>query len=121
LGNASSGMDIARELCGKLAREFSGAEGWAQEAAQNPPGTGVKVYQSVEDANKPPGMDYDPKDPKSPDWARRIEVVPRVERIEAASSFSSTSSEGGSQGIVVLEGGRRLENVDCIVFGTGYL
>ncbi|KAE8213104.1 hypothetical protein CF327_g3330 [Tilletia walkeri] len=114
VGNNSSGMDIARELHGKVVRHFEGAEQWIADANVSPPRTGVKVRQSVEDVDKPPQMDYDPKDAESPEWSRRIEVVPRISRVEAPPSGTDKA------GVIVLEDGSRLDDIDVIVFATGF-
>ncbi|KAE8234174.1 hypothetical protein CF326_g789 [Tilletia indica] len=115
IGNNSSGMDVARELHGKCVRKFPGVDEWVADATADPPRTGVKVRQSVEDVNRPPQMDYNPKDPDSPEWSRRIEVVPKIVRVEAPPSGSDKA------GIVILEDGTRLDDVDVIVFATGFL
>ncbi|CAD6901446.1 unnamed protein product [Tilletia laevis] len=114
VGNNSSGMDIARELHGKVVRHFEGAEQWIADATADPPRTGVKVRQSVENVDKDPQMDYNPKDPESPEWSRRIEVVPKIVRIEAPPSGSDKA------GTIVFEDDTRLEDVDVIVFATGF-
>ncbi|KAK0545282.1 monooxygenase [Tilletia horrida] len=114
VGNNSSGMDIARELHGKVVRHFDGVEEWVKDASAFPPRTGVRVRQSVEDVSKPPPMDYDPQDENSPEWSRAIEVVPRIARIEAPDSSSS------SKGRIVLEDDTVLDDVDCIIFATGF-
>ncbi|KAK0554377.1 monooxygenase [Tilletia horrida] len=114
IGNNSSGMDVARELNGKCVRTFPGVDEWVADASASPPRTGVKVRQSVEDVNRPPQMDFNPNDPESPEWSRRIEVVPKIVRVEAPSTTAPN-------GTVVLEDGTRLEDVDVIVFATGFL
>ncbi|KAK0554376.1 monooxygenase [Tilletia horrida] len=114
VGNNSSGMDIARELHGKVVRDFDGREEWIADAHAQPPRTGVKVRQSVEDITKPPPMDYDPRDEASPEWSKAIEVVPRISRIERAQDDES------SHGRVILEDGRVLDDVDTIIFATGF-
>lgn len=111
LGNASSGMDIAREANGKVVREFSRSLEWIQDALKSK--TGVKVRQSIRDVTKAPGLDYDPKDENSPEWSRNIEVVPQTVKIE--------KSQPQDKSRIILEDGTILTDVDVIVFGTGYL
>ncbi|PWN47577.1 FAD/NAD(P)-binding domain-containing protein [Violaceomyces palustris] len=108
VGNSSSGCDVARELSGYLVREFQGSEEWVRDSKTQPPSTGVKVYHSYEDFESPPPLDYDPRDETSPDWCKRIKVVPKISRVE----------EDGS---ILLQGGQVLNDVDSIVWGTGYL
>ena len=114
VGNASSGMDVARELsgyslrplpAGPLSGDEVSAAAWAEESAAGR--TGIRVLQSVEDVEKPPPMDYDPRDPASPDWARRIRVVPRIKSVDAEA--------------VELADGERLTDVDAIIFATGFV
>ncbi len=138
LGNMSSGMDICRELVGKLARPMprdrthdaattatSTNAGYAEsdeattawEAHRgilgHPAHPGGRVRQSILDFDAPPPIDYDPKDPESPEWARRIEVVHPIERIEAAQG-------GRGSGRIVLADGSVLDDVDVIIFATGF-
>ncbi|KAN0066249.1 monooxygenase [Thecaphora frezii] len=113
VGNSSSGSDIARELVGYVVRSFEGAQQWIDQANAKPPQTGVKVYQSYEDIEKPPPLDYDPRDPESPEWAKRIHVVPKMLRIEQPEQPSETAR-------IVLQDGTVLTDVEVIVFGTGY-
>lgn len=125
VGNASSGMDIARELNGfavrhlplpvpdgaESAQEFVSAQSWAEECKSG--ASAVHVWQSVTDVHRPPRMDIDPRDPDSPEWARRTKVVPRIARIE--------SSGSGGGGTIVLENEERLEVIDVIIYATGFL
>lgn len=105
VGNNSSGMDIARELCGHIVRDFPGREEWLRDVEDNL--TGVKVINSVEDITKPPNLDYDPRDPDSPAWSKKIRVVPRIKTIR-------------EDGVVVLEDDEELDDVDALVFATGF-
>lgn len=107
VGNMSSGMDIARELSGWVVRtndDFEKRDEWVEKVKG---GRGPQVINSIEDMTKPPAMDYDPLDPHSPDWSRSIRVVPRIARIE-------------EDGAIVLEDGQTLEDIDAIVFATGF-
>ncbi|SHO77372.1 Similar to S.cerevisiae protein FMO1 (Flavin-containing monooxygenase) [Malassezia sympodialis ATCC 42132] len=106
VGNFSSGTDVARELCGGAVRTFPGSEQWKKEAAQEPPATGTYVYQSYLRPDLPPPLDYDPRDPTSPDWCRRIHVLGPIDHVEA-------------DGTLVFRDGQRL-SVDAIVWATGF-
>lgn len=106
VGNASSGMDISRELSGFSVRNLPSGmtpNQWAQHCKHNP----ISVYQSWHSLDKAPPMDYNPLDPDSPDWCRSIQVVPSI------------SSICGSQ--VYLENGEIIEDVPLIIFATGFL
>lgn len=105
VGNNSSGFDICRELQGHIVRDFAGKEEWIQDVRND--STGVEIINSIEDINKAPGMDYDPLDEASPEWCRRIKVVPRISRVQ----------EDGS---LLLEDGQQLRDVDVIIFATGF-
>lgn len=102
-------MDVARELRGYIVRseaEILGGrkEEWIQKVRR---GEGPEVINSIEDLTKPPAMDYDPLDEHSPAWSKGIKVVPRIRRVE-------------KDGILLLEDETRLEDVDAIVFATGF-
>ncbi|PWN20033.1 FAD/NAD(P)-binding domain-containing protein [Microstroma glucosiphilum] len=105
VGNNSSGFDICRELQGHIVRDFAGKEEWVQDVKSG--STGVEIINSIEDIKKAPGMDYDPLDEASPEWCRRIKVVPRISRVQ----------EDGS---LLLEDGQQLRDVDVIIFATGF-
>lgn len=105
VGNNSSGMDIAREICGHIVRDFAGRDEWLQKVAMG--ATGTRVINSVEDITKPPNLDYDPRDADSPAWSKKIEVVPQIASVR-------------EDGVVVLQDGRELDDVDTLVFGTGF-
>lgn len=100
VGNNSSGADIARELCGGSVRT------WPHQADWHP--SSVTVFQSYHNVAEPPPMDYDPRDPASPAWCRRIHVVSSIERID-------------DSGAILLRDGQRLEGIDLIVWATGFL
>lgn len=106
VGNFSSGADIVRELTGGIVRKFDGSDEWIKQSAGNPPGTGVTVYHAYRNPENPPPLDYDPRDPSSPDWCRRINVVGPIDHID-------------DDGKVVLQDGTILD-VDVIVWGTGF-
>ena len=118
VGNNSSGMDIARELVGKLARVLPPTSAHASDGeevskawvAQG--GTGAKVVQSVLDITAPPPMDYDPRDENSPAWSKKIEVVDRIERIEAGGKHN--------KGIIHFIDGSSRDDIDVIFFATGF-
>ncbi|CAO1616338.1 unnamed protein product [Sympodiomycopsis kandeliae] len=105
VGNNSSGMDVGRELNGHIVRDFDGKDEWLRDVQQGR--TGVTIINSVEDLSKPPNLDYDPRDPDSPEWSRRIQVVPRVSKVT-------------QEGVVVFEDGQEMADVDTIVFATGF-
>lgn len=137
VGNASSGFDICRELVGKVTRTLPIPQPWERNSSpftaclsdtSSPEavtaawiaGCGTEAYggrtvQSVFDYDRPPGLDFDPRDPTSPAWARRIRVVPRIDHIDPP-------DEGGgrSTGKIYFSDGRCLEDVDVIIFATGY-
>ena len=102
VGSNSSGSDIARELCGGAVRQWRTSEEW-QRSSEN-----VTVYQSYHDLAKPPQSDYDPRDPASPAWCRRIHVVGPIQHID-------------EQGALVFSDGARLEDIDLIIWATGFL
>ena len=102
VGSNSSGSDIARELCGGAVRQWRTSEEW-QRSSEN-----VTVYQSYHDLAKPPKSDYDPRDPASPAWCQRIHVVGPIQHID-------------EQGALVFSDGARLEDIDLIIWATGFL
>ncbi|WFD34840.1 monooxygenase [Malassezia cuniculi] len=106
IGSFSSGTDVSRELCGGIVRSFEGSDEWNRQAAENPPGTGVTVYHSYRNLEKGPPLDYDPRDPNSPDWCRRINVVGPLDHVD-------------DSGKVVLQDGTALD-IDVIVWATGF-
>lgn len=106
VGNFSSGTDITRELCGGSVRTFPGSEQWQIDAAQQPPATGTVVYQSYLRPDLPPPLDYDPRDPDSPEWCRRINVVGPIDHVDP-------------DGTLVFRDSTRL-CVDTIVWATGF-
>lgn len=95
VGNNSSGSDIARELCGGAVRQVA-------------PRSDVCVYQSFQDVTKPPILDYDPRDLSSPAWSRRIHVVGPIDHVD-------------SNGALVFSDGTRLDDIELIVWATGFL
>lgn len=103
VGNNSSGSDIARELCGGVKREFPGVGAWNNHQDVR----ATTVYQVYRRPELPPPMDYDPRNPDSPDWCRRINVVGTISRITPS-------------GIVETTTGESLE-IDTIIWATGYL
>lgn len=108
-------MDIAREMNGSVFRAVPGSQGselspeaWSTTLASGP----IAVYQSVEDIDKAPPMDYDPRDPASPEWCRKINVVPRIRHVEA---------QEGSTGRITFEDGSTQDQFDAIIFATGFV
>ncbi|CEH19365.1 fad nad-binding domain-containing protein [Ceraceosorus bombacis] len=115
VGNASSGMDIAREMNGSVFRAIPDLKGsdlsaakWSEALSRAP----IQVYQSVEDVEKPPPMDYDPRDPASPDWCRKIQVIPRIKHVKA---------RDGSTGRIIFEDESVHDDFDAIIFATGFV
>ena len=108
VGNNSSGCDITRELTGGAVRTFPGSDEWQESAKQDPPTTGVEVFQSYHNLDKPPQMDYDPRDPHSPDWCKRIQVVGPIASVN-------------TDGTLVLQDGKTLPQIDTIIWATGFL
>lgn len=137
VGNASSGFDICREMAGKVCRVLPFPEPWEREnspflaslcnsvspeeateawvAGKGSQRYGGRVVQSVRDVNSPPALDYDPRDPASPEWARRIRVVPRIDHIEPPDEEA-----GSSTGKIFFTDGSHLDDVDVIIFATGF-
>lgn len=106
VGNASSGMDIARELSGYITRTLPcgiAPEEWRHRCSERP----FDVLQSWHSPDKAPPLDYNPLDTASPDWCRRIKVVASIERVD------------GPQ--IHLSDGSTLNDVPLILFGTGFL
>ncbi|KAJ9476921.1 Thiol-specific monooxygenase [Pseudozyma hubeiensis] len=109
VGNSSSGSDIARELVGYILRTLPEGQSETKkfidgcEAGEQ----SGRVLHSYEDVDKAPPLDFDPRSEEAPHWARRISVVPRVSHVD-------------EKGKIVFEGGEKREDVDVIVFGTGY-
>lgn len=111
VGNSSSGSDIARELAGYILRSLpegdTATRNYMARCDHDPP----RILHSYEKFDAPPPLDYDPRSTDSPDWAKRITVVPRIDHIEP-------TQEGGSK--IVFEDGETRDDVDTIIFGTGY-
>lgn len=97
VGSNSSGSDITRELCGGTIRTWPTREKW-QKSSEN-----TTVYQSYQDPSKPPSIDYDPRDPESPAWCQRIQVMGPIQHVD-------------EQGALVFADGSRLEDID-LMFG----
>lgn len=108
VGNSSSGSDIARELVGYILRTLpEGAQAtrdFINDSTSVPKG---RVLHSYEHFDKPPPLDFDPREEGSPDWAQRIKVVPRIDHID-------------EEGRIVFDGGEVREDVEVIIFATGY-
>ncbi|WFD27443.1 monooxygenase [Malassezia nana] len=98
VGNSSSGADIARELCGGAVRTWTSAGSAPVDC----------VYHSYANVDQAPPMDYDPRDPESPAWCRKIQVVGPIDHVE-------------TDGTIVMQGGERLADIDLIVWATGFL
>ena len=80
VGNASSGMDIARELSGYITRDLPSGlspNQWKEKCKKDP----FNVYSSWHSLEKPPPMDFSPLDPDSPDWCRKIKVLDQILQI----------------------------------------
>ncbi|SPO19877.1 related to FMO1 - flavin-containing monooxygenase [Ustilago trichophora] len=112
VGNSSSGSDIARELAGYVLRTLPEGSTATEEYIQRRKISQVKVLHSYEQYDKPPPLDYDPRDENSPAWAKRIQVVPKVSKVEKV--------EGGKGSRIRFEDGQEREDVDVIIFATGY-
>ena len=109
--NSSSGSDIARELAGYILRTLPEGSAATREYMQRCQHKPPKVLHSYEKFDSPPPLDYDPRSADSPDWARRITVVPRIDHIQP-------SKQG--KGRIVFEDGQTVDDVDTIIFATGY-
>lgn len=110
VGNASSGMDIARELVGYITRTLPSGytpETWPEQVEGNGK---VNVISSWESLEKPPPMDFNPLDPSSPEWCRKVQVRGRIKEVD-------------EDGAIVFEEGEDVKSgqVDVIVFATGFL
>ncbi|SYW81336.1 related to FMO1 - flavin-containing monooxygenase [Ustilago bromivora] len=115
VGNSSSGSDIARELAGYVLRTLPEGEAATQSyiercSAGKKGKESRRVLHSYEHLDKPPPLDYDPREEESPDWAKRITVVPRIESIdeERRVVFKEDKAE------------RREDGIEVIIFATGY-
>jgi len=95
VGGRASGSDIARETA--IDDEERDAAGEI---------VGRRIYQSVRVNEAQPSSPEDFWDKRKP-WSSRIEVVGEVDRIEGEN--------------IQLRDGRVLDDVDLIIFGTGYL
>lgn len=99
VGNNSSGADIAREMCGGAVRT------WSSEAGSSLPEC---VFQSYAHVDQPPPMDYDPRDPASPAWCRKIQVMGPIDHVDV-------------DGTLVMCSGERLADIDLIIWATGFM
>lgn len=106
VGNASSGMDIAREMAGYITRTLSNGTTpalWKERCRMEP----FNIYSSWHSLDKAPGMDYNPLDALSPDWCRKIKVLPQINHInEEAIHFEDETI---------------LDDIELIIFATGFL
>ncbi|GAA5944891.1 hypothetical protein JCM1841_000599 [Sporobolomyces salmonicolor] len=94
IGNSASGYDVTRELAMSIhSRRESGTD----------PTALPKIYQS---ARSPPvlGIPFDAAD--APEWAKEIAVFPPVRKVEGK--------------VIEFEDSRTLEDVDTIIYCTGY-
>ncbi|KAK4700013.1 hypothetical protein P7C70_g6239, partial [Phenoliferia sp. Uapishka_3] len=96
IGNSASGYDITRQIAISLFERKSSSP----ELANALP----KIYQ-VQKGPYALGVPFDA--PDAPEWARSIGIFPPVQRIEGKTIF--------------FEDGRTLDDVDHIIFATGYL
>lgn len=106
VGNASSGMDIARELSGFITRDLPcglNPKQWSEKCQKDP----FEIFSSWHSPDKPPPMDYNPLDPDSPEWCKKINVVGSI-----------TSIQGD---LIHLADGSTLRDVPLIIFATGFL
>jgi hypothetical protein len=106
VGNASSGMDIARELSGYLTRELpSGVSPleWKERCKKDP----FNVYSSWHSLEKSPPMDFNPLDSDAPEWCQRIKVVDQIHHING--------------NLISFDNGIVLDNIQVIIFATGFL
>ena len=118
VGNSSSGSDIARELSGYILRTLpEGApatKAFIDRCNTQHTNAKARVLHSYEQFDKPPPLDYDPRDPASPEWAKRIAVVPKISAVEPAAPGS------GGSGRITFEDGTQRDDVDIVIFATGY-
>ncbi|ORY61920.1 hypothetical protein BCR35DRAFT_309005 [Leucosporidium creatinivorum] len=94
LGNGASGYDATRECAVSIHERRL-----ADPSAELP-----KIYQS---ARSPSALGIPFDDPSAPDWAREITVFPPIAKTEGKR--------------ITFVDGRTLEDVDVILFATGYL
>lgn len=121
VGNSSSGSDIARELSGYILRTLPEGKA-ATEAFVDKCNAGEKdgkVLHSYEHFDKPPPLDYDPRDEGSPVWAKRITVLPKITRIEPVAP-TSTETGKDARARIHFDNGDTRDDVDVIIFATGY-
>lgn len=116
VGNSSSGSDIARELAGYLLRILPEGEAATQSyiercSAGKKGKESRRVLHSYQHFDKPPPLDYDPREEESPDWAKRITVVPSIESIDQERSvvFKDDKAEWWSE-----------DGIEVMIFATGY-
>ncbi|GAA5931429.1 uncharacterized protein JCM15063_001464 [Sporobolomyces koalae] len=96
VGNSASGYDITRELAGLVHSQRTEHEPRDDRPLK-------KVYQSARSPSKL-GIPFDA--PDAPEWAREITVVPAIRRI--------------SNHLVTFEDGTSRDDIDTIIFATGY-
>ncbi|SPO20797.1 related to FMO1 - flavin-containing monooxygenase [Ustilago trichophora] len=115
VGNSSSGSDIARELSGYLLRTLPEGSTATEEYIQRRihSSSKAKILHSYQEYDKPPPLDYDPRDQNSPDWAKRIQVVPKIKAVKSMDG-------GGRRSKICFEDGQERDDVDVIIFATGY-
>lgn len=110
VGNSSSGSDIVRELSGYIVRTLPEGQAATKayiDACNHAHASRANILHSYQDIDKSPPLDFDPRSNDAPAWAKRITVVPRIDSI--------------SHSTVVLHGGQTIDNIDVIVFATGYV
>ncbi|GAA6063282.1 hypothetical protein JCM10212_004664 [Sporobolomyces blumeae] len=94
VGNSASGYDITRELAMSIHSRRT-----SDPLAPHLP----RVYQS---ARSPSNLGIPFDAPDAPDWAKEIDVVKPIHKVEGRS--------------ITLEDGRKVDDIDVIIFATGY-
>ncbi|GAA5839962.1 hypothetical protein JCM5353_006687 [Sporobolomyces roseus] len=94
VGNSASGYDITREIAMSI---------HSRRTSDRPPATLPKIYQSARSTSNL-GIPFDA--PDSPDWAKEVKVFPPIRKVEDKT--------------ITFQDGSSLDNVDTIIYATGY-
>ncbi|GAA5830317.1 hypothetical protein JCM11251_001304 [Rhodosporidiobolus azoricus] len=93
IGNSASGYDITREIAASIYNRRQAGE------ADLP-----RIYQS---AKSPPGLGIPFDAPDAPPYGKEVGLFPPIKEVEGK--------------VIEFEDGRKVEDVDVIMFATGYL
>ncbi|GAA5971287.1 hypothetical protein JCM8115_005494 [Rhodotorula mucilaginosa] len=95
IGNSASGYDITRELAASIHAR--------REAGTVPPESLPRIYQA---ARSPPALGIPWDAPDAPEYSKEVGVFPPIRKIAGRE--------------IEFEDGRSVNDVDCIIFATGY-